>query len=76
MDWQSTTLQRKMPDEEYIDFTHPKYVPTLTPRGVQYPILMTPQGAAKILNKAARKHMIGAKVMKGKTTAKSGPAKK
>lgn len=52
-----------MPDQlpAYSDFTHPNHVPTPTPKGVQYPVGMTPQSAAKILDKAARKGKIGQK---------------
>lgn len=60
-----------MPDQltPYVDFTHPNYVPTPTPKGVQYPIGMSPQTAAKILDKAGRKGKIG---QKGKGKSKHG----
>lgn len=71
-----------MPDQlpPYVDFTHPDYTPTPTPKGVQYPIGMTPQKAASLLVKAVRKPKLGQKQKgkgkgKGKVHAKPTTAK-
>lgn len=63
-----------MPDQlpPYVDFTHPDYTPTPTPKGVQYPIGMTPQKAASLLIKAVRKPKVGQKRTKGKGHGKTG----
>lgn len=57
-----------MPDQltPYSDFSHPGHVPTPTPKGIQYPVGMTPQAAARILDKAGRKGIIGQRGAKGK----------
>lgn len=57
-----------MPDDEspIYDWTDPRWPHTPTRPGIPYPVLMTPQGAAKILNKAAAKKMIGSKTVKSK----------
>lgn len=58
----------------YMDFTHPDYhsLPrSTTPQGVQYPVGMSPQKAAKILDKAGRAGIVWGKgVAKGR--GKSG----
>lgn len=58
-----------MPDEDPIlDWTDPRWPHTPTPRGIPYPILMSPSKAAKILDKAGKKGVIGGR---GKARTKS-----
>jgi hypothetical protein len=59
------------PDDTFSDFTHrdyrPFHAPNPTPKGIPYPILMTPQQAGGLLTKVARKS-------RGKVSTKStGP---
>lgn len=66
----ATTPQGQLP--AYSDFTHremrPDHVGTPTPKGVPYPVNMSPQKAAKLLVKAAAKPGLGQKKhTKGKT---------
>lgn len=41
--------------EDFVDFTHPDYVPTATPKGIPYDKFHSPQKLAGLLLKAARK---------------------
>ena len=62
-----------MPEDQFSDFTHrdyrPDHVGNPTPKGIPYPILMSPQKAASTLNKVAAKSRMMAKG-KGKIAAK------
>lgn len=63
---------------EYIDWTDPRWPHTPTAKGIPYPVLMTPQSAAKILDKAGKKKAIGMKMTKGsvRVTARAAPIKR
>lgn len=62
-----------MPEDQFSDFTHrdyrPDHVGNPTPKGIPYPILMSPQKAAGLLNKVAFKSRAMARG-KGKVAAR------
>ena len=63
-----------LPEDEFSDFTHrdyrPDHVANPTPKGIPYPIGMSPSKAASLLNKVAAKSRMAPRGRTAKPTAK------